>query len=339
MRSTARSVVFKDSKRISESHLYEKRERDSFISMSSLVHPFFKAEADTIRFLHAHHHRLRQHRDALTVAQNPSLDADCVRKMRETMAMIFPDQDLLTLFRQSRVQAFRADLASKKHQVSIDDLVYLQLAIIFLGRLAVDYLEAADLFEKHRDGFIRAYPRALAFNAVTSSVSWNTVEKQVAELLRESFPERYEDMEESVRDARLSNEALSIGLMMAQQSYPEVKSSDGIAYEAECEALLREAGYMVEKTPFSGDFGIDLLARKNGLTYAIQCKCYSTPVGVGAVQEAAAGCLHYVADCAVVVALSGFTAAARRLAASNSVLLIAATQLTELHVLALPLIG
>jgi restriction system protein len=83
---------------------------------------------------------------------------------------------------------------------------------------------------------------------------------------------------------------------------------------------------------------LDLLTRKNGLTYAIQCKFYSTPVGVGAVQEVAAGLVHYVADCAVVVALSGFTTAARRLAESTSVLLIGSGQLSNMEELALPLI-
>ena len=39
--------------------------------------------------------------------------------------------------------------------------------------------------------------------------------------------------------------------------------------------------------------GIDILAEKDGVTYAIQCKRYSAPVGVKAVQEAYAGRDYY----------------------------------------------
>ena len=49
----------------------------------------------------------------------------------------------------------------------------------------------------------------------------------------------------------------------------------------------------MEVTRGSGDYGIDILAEKDGVTYAIQCKRYATPVGVKAVQEAYAGRDYY----------------------------------------------
>jgi hypothetical protein len=173
----------------------------------------------------------------------------------------------------------------------------------------------------------------LAFNPITNSVSWDKVQTQMAKALYEAFPERYRCAQASLQD-----EALTVGILLSEQARPEVSSSDGVAYETECSKLLKEAGYTVEATPITGDFGVDLIARKNGQTYAIQCKFYSTPVGVGAIQEVAAGLVHYVADCAVVVALSGFTNAARRLAESTSVLLIGPGQLSSLEELAQPLI-
>ncbi len=45
----------------------------------------------------------------------------------------------------------------------------------------------------------------------------------------------------------------------------------------------------VEVTRGSGDYGVDVLAEKEGVTYAVQCKRYDGPVGVKAVQEAYAG--------------------------------------------------
>lgn len=69
---------------------------------------------------------------------------------------------------------------------------------------------------------------------------------------------------------------------------------DGHEFEYYCADLLRTRGFLeVEVTKASGDYGIDILAEKDGVTYAIQCKCYTAPVGVKAVQEAFAGREYY----------------------------------------------
>lgn len=69
---------------------------------------------------------------------------------------------------------------------------------------------------------------------------------------------------------------------------------EGHDFEYYCAELLRKSGFQeVEVTRGSGDYGIDILAEKEGVTYAIQCKCYNAPVGVKAVQEAYAGRDYY----------------------------------------------
>ena len=69
---------------------------------------------------------------------------------------------------------------------------------------------------------------------------------------------------------------------------------DGHEFEYYCADLLRDRGFVeVEVTKGSGDYGIDILAEKEGVTYAIQCKKYSSPVGVKAIQEAYAGKDYY----------------------------------------------
>lgn len=93
----------------------------------------------------------------------------------------------------------------------------------------------------------------------------------------------------------------------------------GIEYERSCELALRAEGYSVETTPASGDFGADLVAEKDGLRYAIQCKDLSKPVGVKGIQEAAGAKRHYLTDFACVVCDAGFTDAAIELATSNKV--------------------
>lgn len=69
-----------------------------------------------------------------------------------------------------------------------------------------------------------------------------------------------------------------------------VDDMDGLEFEKFCADLLEKKGFEdVNITKASGDFGVDILAEKDGVTYAIQCKRYSDSVGVKAVQEAYAG--------------------------------------------------
>lgn len=84
-------------------------------------------------------------------------------------------------------------------------------------------------------------------------------------------------------------------LVRARRQRPsEIDLMEGHDFEYFCAELLRRRGFQeVEVTKGSGDYGIDILAEKEGVTYAIQCKCYATPVGVKAVQEAYAGRDYY----------------------------------------------
>lgn len=69
---------------------------------------------------------------------------------------------------------------------------------------------------------------------------------------------------------------------------------EGHDFEYYCADLLRRSGFLeVGVTRGSGDYGVDILAERDGVTYAIQCKRYDGPVGVKAVQEAYAGRDYY----------------------------------------------
>lgn len=73
------------------------------------------------------------------------------------------------------------------------------------------------------------------------------------------------------------------------------KLNDGHKFEAYIAKILKKLGYNnVEVTPGSGDYGVDVLAQKDDITYAIQCKYYlSGNVGVDAVQQIFTGKEHY----------------------------------------------
>ena len=93
------------------------------------------------------------------------------------------------------------------------------------------------------------------------------------------------------------------------------RKARGEAYEKYVADRLRGEGFdNIRMTRSSGDFGVDILAEKDGVKYAIQCKRYSKPVGVKAVQEVYSGCHKYGMEQPVVVASSSFTPNARTLA-------------------------
>lgn len=78
---------------------------------------------------------------------------------------------------------------------------------------------------------------------------------------------------------------------------------EGHEFEHFCADLLKRRGFQdVVVTKGSGDFGIDILAERDGISYGIQCKNYQSPIGVKAVQEVYAGRDYY--DCMVGVVMS-----------------------------------
>ena len=99
-------------------------------------------------------------------------------------------------------------------------------------------------------------------------------------------------------------------------------------FEHYCAAVLRDMKWDARVTQASVDQGVDIVAEKRGLRIVIQCKKYSKPVGNYAVQEIVAGIAHEDAQRGVVVTNVAYTAGAKKLAASNNVLLL---HYSELH--------
>jgi len=97
---------------------------------------------------------------------------------------------------------------------------------------------------------------------------------------------------------------------------------EGHEFEYFCAKLLKESGFIeVEVTKGSGDYGVDILAEKDCVTYAVQCKCYTDPVGVKAVQEAYAGRDYYDRMVGAVMTNQYFTAPAVNAARKLKILL------------------
>ncbi len=97
---------------------------------------------------------------------------------------------------------------------------------------------------------------------------------------------------------------------------------EGQEFENYCAELLEAEGFEnVETTPGSHDYGVDIIADRDGITYAIQCKCLSGPVGIKAVQEAYAGKDYYGVMVAAVMTNQNFTKSAVEFAKKLNVIL------------------
>ena len=97
---------------------------------------------------------------------------------------------------------------------------------------------------------------------------------------------------------------------------------DGFEFEdLTCDILVANGFEIAESTQNSGDFGVDVIAERDGVVYAIQCKRYHGPVGIDAVQQVYAGRDFYECNVAVVLTNSYFSRAAQRLADKIGVVL------------------
>ncbi|MCI6630702.1 MAG: restriction endonuclease [Lachnospiraceae bacterium] len=112
------------------------------------------------------------------------------------------------------------------------------------------------------------------------------------------------------------------GLIRRRRKELPFDSMEGHDFERFCADLLKARGFLeVEVTKGSGDFGVDILAEKDGISYAFQCKRYDEPVGVKAVQEIYAGRDYYDRQIGVVMTNQYFTAPAVEAARKLKILL------------------
>jgi restriction system protein len=104
----------------------------------------------------------------------------------------------------------------------------------------------------------------------------------------------------------------------------EFSNMDGWEFEQWCGQWLREHGFVnVSVTSGSGDYGADVLCEgKDGVRYAVQCKCYTGKVPYRAIEEIVTAKQYYGTDKAMVMTNSVLTAQAQEAAAKLNVLVI-----------------
>lgn len=103
----------------------------------------------------------------------------------------------------------------------------------------------------------------------------------------------------------------------------QLDKMDGHQFEYACADILKANGYKhVKVTRGSGDFGVDIIAEKDKVRYAIQCKRYNHKLDNTPIQEVVGGLAYYQCDKGAVMTNQYFTEPAKQLAQVNDVELL-----------------
>ena len=102
----------------------------------------------------------------------------------------------------------------------------------------------------------------------------------------------------------------------------DVDKMDGRTFEHYVARLMESQGYKTTVTPASGDLGVDIVAERDGVRYAVQCKRYSNLIPRTAVSDAVGGAAHYRCTEAMVVTTHYFSTGALQLAQANRCTLV-----------------
>jgi len=105
---------------------------------------------------------------------------------------------------------------------------------------------------------------------------------------------------------------------------------DGLRFEQYVADILRKQGYCNVSLTEQYDYGVDIVADKDGIRWGVQVKRYSSLVKAEAVRQVLTGLRLYGCDRAMVITNSTFSNVAKRLAEGNDCVLIDRAGLYEL---------
>ena len=110
----------------------------------------------------------------------------------------------------------------------------------------------------------------------------------------------------------------------------DVDSMDGVSFEYYVAQLLIAQGYANVSLTEHYDYGVDIVAEKDGIRWGVQVKRYSGLVKADAVRQVVTGLPLYGCDRAMVITNSTYSNVARRLAEGNDCILIDRSGLSAL---------
>ena len=112
--------------------------------------------------------------------------------------------------------------------------------------------------------------------------------------------------------------------------YRNIDTMDGLVFEHYVAALLKTQGFQNVSLTEKYDYGVDIIAEKDGIRWGVQVKRYSGLVKAAAVRQVVTGLNIYGCDQAMVVTNSTFSTVAQKLARSNNCVLVDRNKLDKL---------
>jgi hypothetical protein len=96
----------------------------------------------------------------------------------------------------------------------------------------------------------------------------------------------------------------------------------GLQFERDTALRFNELGWQVQTTPQSRDYGADLVCSVGNEKLIVQCKDYTRPIGIQAIQEVIGATSHYKGTIAALIFRGRVTKHAHALALSNNVVVL-----------------
>lgn len=109
----------------------------------------------------------------------------------------------------------------------------------------------------------------------------------------------------------------------------DIDRMSGVTFERYVGELLKDQGYQIHYTPLSGDFGTDIVARRDNDRISVQTKRYRDAVNLEAVQQAVASMPIYGCNKSMVVTNNYFLKSAKDLARATGCELIDRIKLAD----------
>lgn len=200
--------------------------------------------------------------------------------------------------------------------------IFISVLTIFLLLMSIA-LPPAFIFVVPICGYLYAFPKLKASKSLNDKALKK--EQERVEIERQSYNGQMQrlldDKQELSRKLEIVCGNINKYKILLRRS---ISTMDGAVFEQYVGYRMLEDGYRdIQFTSATGDFGADIIAYdRENKKVCIQCKRYSTPVGVEAVQQITSARIYYECVRAVVVTNSTFTSAAKEVATKSNVELI-----------------
>lgn len=109
----------------------------------------------------------------------------------------------------------------------------------------------------------------------------------------------------------------------------DIDNLDGIAFEHYLAKLLKSRGFTGIKLTEKYDLGVDIIAKKGGITWGVQAKRYKNNVKAAAVRQTYTALNRYKCDRAMVITNSFYSRQAQLLANDNNCVLVGREELKK----------